>query len=354
PVPVGAALGHACLTPPAVHTVQTHPRFFFKTMRGQPQISSPSLCGAGGDLGLDSLTMSGLVPDQFNSKPSLAGCVASWRACAVSPWVLRTITKGYVLQFARPPPPFGGVIQSVVQQGQSHFLREEIVSLLRKRSDKCSASRGGSFRLLQPLLPGPQKGRELSANTRSTCVEQSTHAAKVQNADPTPASAVHKTKRLVYHDRLKRCIFPRSDPPQTSKISEVCIRRNSVPIQRTPIRPSSGAEGIHSVRRGIYLRMTSTRLARIQFFGRLVNSCSFRGRSGAGWPSSGGTPASTGLCCKQRETRSLHQASDAFSGYDLRLHLHGGQAVSRTDKCHQSMRAPVPTGTVSLVAALPT
>src|SRR4029434_9390195 len=36
------------------------------------------------------------------------------------------------------------------------------------------------------------------------------------------------------------------------------------------------------------------------------------------------------------------------------LHLHGGQAVSRTDKCHQSMRAPVPTGTVSLVAVLPT
>src|SRR4029434_10831241 len=77
-----------------------------------------------------------------------------------------------------------------------------------KRSDKYSASRGGSFRLLQPLFPGPQKGRELSANIRSTCVKQSTHAATVQNADPTPACAVHKTKRLVYHDRLKRRLFP--------------------------------------------------------------------------------------------------------------------------------------------------
>src|SRR4029434_8595426 len=55
-----------------------------------------------------------------------------------------------------------------------------------KRSDKYSASRGGSFRLLQPLFPGPQKGRELSANIRSTCIEQSTHAAEVQNADPPP------------------------------------------------------------------------------------------------------------------------------------------------------------------------
>src|SRR4029434_9752135 len=131
PAPEGTVPRHACATPPAMHTVQSHPPIFFKTMRGQPQISSPSLGGAGADLGLDSLTMSGLVPDQFNSQPSLAGCAASWRACAVSPWVLRTITKGYVLLFARPPPPFGGVIQSVVQREQSHFLREEIVSLLR-------------------------------------------------------------------------------------------------------------------------------------------------------------------------------------------------------------------------------
>src|SRR4029434_291864 len=120
--------------PPRCTQCNRTPHFFFKTMRGQPQLSSLSLGGAGADLGLDSLTMSGLVPDKFNSKHNLAGCVASWRACAVSPWVLRTITKGYVLHFARPPPPFGGVIQSVVQQGQSHFLREEIVSLLRKEA----------------------------------------------------------------------------------------------------------------------------------------------------------------------------------------------------------------------------
>ena len=50
---------------------------------------------------------------------------------------------------------------------------------------------------------------------------------------------------MVYHDRLKRRIFPRSDPPQTSEISEVCVRRNSVPIQRTPIRPVPSAEGIY-------------------------------------------------------------------------------------------------------------
>src|SRR4029434_4064920 len=132
-----------------------------------------------------------------------------------------------------------------------------------KRSDKHSSSRGESFRLLQPLLPGPKKGRELSANIGSTCVKQSTHAVTVQNAEPTPACAVYKAKRLVYHDRLKRRIFPRSDPPETSEISEVCIQRNSVPIKRTPIRPSSSAEGIHKVRRSSHRPIASTRLTRI-------------------------------------------------------------------------------------------
>src|SRR4029434_5443099 len=120
--------------PPRCTQCNRTAQFFFKTMRGQPQISSPSLGGAGADLGLDSLTMSRLVPDKFNSKHNLAGCAASWRACAVSPCVLRPITKRYVLQFARPPPLFSGVIQSVVQREQSHFLREEIISLLRKEA----------------------------------------------------------------------------------------------------------------------------------------------------------------------------------------------------------------------------
>src|SRR4029434_7056204 len=105
-----------------------------------------------------------------------------------------------------------------------------------KRGNKHSSSRGEECRLLQPLLPRTQKRRELSANIRSTCVKQSTHGATVQNVDPTQACAVYNAKRVGYHDRLKRHLFPHSDPPQTSEISEVCVRRNSVSIQRTPIR----------------------------------------------------------------------------------------------------------------------
>src|SRR4029434_11247985 len=108
--------------PPRCTQCDRTPNFFFDNMRGEPHLSPTSRGGVCVDLGLDSSTMSGLVPDKFNSEHSLPGCAESWRACAVSPWVLKTITKGYVLQFARPPPPFSGVIQSVVEREQSHFL----------------------------------------------------------------------------------------------------------------------------------------------------------------------------------------------------------------------------------------
>src|SRR4029434_5587658 len=286
-------------------------------------ISSPSLGRAGADLGLDLLTMSGLVPDLFNSKPILAGCAASWRACAVSPWVLRTITAGYELQFA---PSFGGVIQSVVQQGQSHFLQKEIDSLLQKEA-------------ISVVPPEEGEGRELSANTRSSCVEQSAHAVEVQNADS-------KTNLLVHHDRPKRCLLPCPDPPQTSEISEVCVRRNSMPVPRTPVRPGSGTEGFQKVRGSSHHPITTTRFAFIQLFGRLARLCSFKSSSGARLPSSGGTSAPTTLRNKQGKKRSAPRPDHAFPRHGSRLHLHGGQAVPRLNKCHQIMRASVPARTV--------
>src|SRR4029434_3458067 len=127
-----------------------------------------------------------------------------------------------------------------------------------KRSDKHSFSRGGSFRLLQPILLGPKKGRELSAKIRSTCVKQSAHAVEVQN--------VHKTKRLVHHDRSKGCLLPCPDPPQTSEISAVYVRRNSIPAPRPPVRSGSGTEGFHKLHGSSHRAVAATGATYVQRF----------------------------------------------------------------------------------------
>ncbi|KAI2645853.1 Transposon Ty3-G Gag-Pol polyprotein [Labeo rohita] len=64
----------------------------------------------------------------------LAVQAESWRACAVHPWVLSTIMRGYRLQFAVKPPVFNSVLMSAAEGKSAQVLEEEIASLLRKRA----------------------------------------------------------------------------------------------------------------------------------------------------------------------------------------------------------------------------
>ena len=64
----------------------------------------------------------------------LANCIHQWRQCGASPWVLRTIARGYKIQFARPPPTFEKVIFSQANGRAAKILRDEIVSLVNKKA----------------------------------------------------------------------------------------------------------------------------------------------------------------------------------------------------------------------------
>ncbi len=63
----------------------------------------------------------------------LASWLSAWKAIpGVSSWVLETIERGYSLQFTRSPPAFRGVVQTFVQDNESHVLRAEIRTMLAK------------------------------------------------------------------------------------------------------------------------------------------------------------------------------------------------------------------------------
>ena len=67
-----------------------------------------------------------------------AGCLATslphWRACAVSPWVERTVAMGYRLQFRLRPPRFRSVVNTEVAGLAATALRGEINNLLAKNA----------------------------------------------------------------------------------------------------------------------------------------------------------------------------------------------------------------------------
>lgn len=52
----------------------------------------------------------------------------------ISSWVLRTIQKGYRLQFGSRPLKFNGVVRTVVNPEQSRVLEQEVSSLLVKEA----------------------------------------------------------------------------------------------------------------------------------------------------------------------------------------------------------------------------
>ncbi len=65
----------------------------------------------------------------------LVGYLAAWKLLPnVSQWVLRTVEKGYRIQFGAPPPPFNRVIPTLVGPKQALVMEQEVDTLLRKEA----------------------------------------------------------------------------------------------------------------------------------------------------------------------------------------------------------------------------
>ncbi|KAI2662393.1 hypothetical protein H4Q32_001228 [Labeo rohita] len=65
----------------------------------------------------------------------LVDYLAAWKLLPnVSAWVLRTVEKGYAIQFGAPPPPFDGVFPTLVGPKQALVMEQEVETLLRKEA----------------------------------------------------------------------------------------------------------------------------------------------------------------------------------------------------------------------------
>ncbi|KAI2647410.1 Transposon Ty3-G Gag-Pol polyprotein [Labeo rohita] len=69
------------------------------------------------------------------ARQSPADYLAAWKLLPnVSAWVLRTVEKGYAIQFGAPPPPFDGVFPTLVGPEQALVMEQEVETLLRKEA----------------------------------------------------------------------------------------------------------------------------------------------------------------------------------------------------------------------------
>ncbi len=161
----------------------------------------------------------------------LATWAEAWQAIpGVSEWVMGIIKRGYSLQFARRPPRFSGMVSTSVQGENARVLRSEVMS----------ESESERVRLLQPLLPRPQKGWRPPAHPRSQTPESRPHETAVQDdhAEADPLADSHRG--LVLFSGPERCILSHPDSPPSQTILEIRHRGSGLPVHGPTLWAVSG------------------------------------------------------------------------------------------------------------------
>ncbi|KAL0187634.1 hypothetical protein M9458_014733, partial [Cirrhinus mrigala] len=97
----------------------------------------------------------------------LVDYLAAWKLLPnVSAWVLRTVEKGYSIQFGAPPPPFDGVFPTVVGPEQALVMEQEV-------GHRGGPSSRQGIRVLQPVLHCSKEGWRVASHHRPSSSQSS-------------------------------------------------------------------------------------------------------------------------------------------------------------------------------------
>ena len=159
-----------------------------------------------------------VLPTAAHALGPLAARTRQWQTCGVSEWVMKTLTRGYRLQFAfqRDIAVTGAGRKCAYLAERNHCSEEQ---------RGCS---GGSMRtepewLLFKVLSDPEEGRGCTPDSGPAGTKHTHEAVQIQNADTFSADPLCASRRLVYSYRPKRRIFSHPYLPSSQEISQVCL-----------------------------------------------------------------------------------------------------------------------------------
>ncbi len=164
-----------------------------------------------------------------------------WQAIpGVSEWVMGIIKRGYSLQFAKKTPAFqrhGFHLGAGRERSRSALRGDDVAG---KRSHRNGSSSFERVRLLQPLLPRPQKGWRPPAHPRSQTPQSRPHETAVQDdhAEADPLADSHRG--LVLFSGPERRILSHPDSPPSQTILEIRLRRCGLPVHGPTLWAVSG------------------------------------------------------------------------------------------------------------------
>ncbi|KAI2644187.1 Transposon Ty3-I Gag-Pol polyprotein [Labeo rohita] len=154
----------------------------------------------------------------------LVDYLAAWKLLPnVSAWVLRTVERGYRIQFGAPPP-FNGVFPTVVSPEQGLVMEQEVETLLRKEAIEVVPPQDGESGFYSRYFIVPKKDGGLRPILDLRLLNRSVMRLKFKMLTINQVVSQIRSEGLVCDDRSKRRLLPCLHPSSTQEVPEVCFQ----------------------------------------------------------------------------------------------------------------------------------
>ncbi len=155
----------------------------------------------------------------------LSAKLAAWKLLSnISPWVERTVGKGYRIQFAYRPPRFNGVVSTSVKPERVHLLTQELQALLDKGAIERVPLPDRESGYYSRYFLVPKKDGGVASNFRSSRVEPLPQNIQVQNVDNQDNCVSDPIGGLVCDNRSQGRILSCRYLSTTQEVPEVRFR----------------------------------------------------------------------------------------------------------------------------------
>ncbi len=208
-----------------------------------------------------------------------------------------------------------------------------------KRSHRNGFSSFERVRLLQPLLPRPQKGWRPPAHPRSQTPESRPHETAVQDdhTEADPLADLHRG--LVLFSGPERCILSHPDSPPSQTILEIRLRGSGLPVHGPTLWAVSGPPYFYEVHgRGSFPSETDGN-PHSQLPRRLAHSGPVRGGTTFTQNPHPQPLRAPGAQGQFRQKRTVSQSTNIVPGYSSGLSSHESGDSARTRSGHSETRS---------------
>lgn len=224
----------------------------------------------------------------------------TWARTISDAWALETVSSGYSLEFTRTQGSFHRNSQKPILR-QTQCNSSSNTTPARDQCDRAGTQRVLGDRSVLRVLHSTEEEWGRKSHTRSQMAEWVYQKEEVQDGNTEIYSGDDTERRFYGLSRSVRSLSPHTHLAGPSKVSQICIRWESLPIQSFTLRPEIFAESVFQGTSDIGGTSAVTGRGSVSISGRHLDSGTFptgRDRSGT---SHGGLSAESRICDKLGE-----------------------------------------------------